>query len=50
LTDGAHRAMNDVVVNIEVFKNLSTSFNTTKALLDRLKKPIPMKTIPLGKY
>ncbi|MCH9630562.1 MAG: 3'-5' exonuclease DinG [Chlamydiia bacterium] len=50
LTDGAHRAMNDVVVNIEVFKNLSTSFNTTKALLDRLKKPIPMKTMPLGKY
>lgn len=49
-SDGAHRAMNDVVVNIEVFRHLSTSFNTTEALLNRLKKPIPMKTMPLGKY
>ena len=40
-TDGAHRAMNDVVVNIEVFKHLSTSFNTTEALLNRLKKTYP---------
>lgn len=49
-SDGAHRAMNDVVVNIEVFKNLSKSFKTTESLLERLKKPIPMKTMPLGKY
>lgn len=49
-SDGAHRAMNDVVVNIEVFKHLSASFPTTNALLGRLQKPIPMKTMPLGKY
>ncbi len=50
LTDGAHRAMNDVIVNIEVFKRLTTNFKTTQNLLERLKKPITMKTMPLGKY
>lgn len=50
LTDGAHRAMNDVIVNIEVFKHLSNTFKTTQSLLDRLQKPIAMKTMPLGKY
>ncbi len=49
-TDGAHRAMNDVVVNIEVFKRLTSSFKTTQSLFERLKRPIPMKTMPLGKY
>lgn len=49
-TDGAHRAMNDVVVNIEVFKHLSKKFKTTKELLERLQKPIAMRTMPLGKY
>lgn len=49
-TDGAHRAMNDVVVNIEVFKHLTKDFKTTRALLDRLQKPIAMKMMPLGKY
>jgi len=48
--EGAHRAMNDVRVNIEVFKHLATKFKTTEALLERLKKPIPMRTMPLGKY
>ncbi len=48
--EGAHRAMNDVVVNIEVFKYLSKSFDTTESLLERLKKPILMKTMPLGKH
>jgi DNA polymerase-3 subunit epsilon len=48
--EGAHRAMSDVIVNIEVFKHLSTQFKTTEALLDRLTKPIPLKTIPLGKH
>lgn len=47
---GAHRAMNDVLVNIEVFKRLSTSFKTTKELLSRLAKPIRLKTMPLGKH
>ena len=48
--EGAHRAMNDVIVNIEVFKRLATPFTTTKSLLERLKKPILLKTMPLGKH
>lgn len=48
--EGAHRAMNDVIVNISVFKYLSNTFKTTQQLLERLKKPILMKTMPLGKY
>lgn len=48
--EGAHRAMNDVRVNIPVFKHLSKSFKTTEQLLKRLEKPILMKTIPLGKH
>ncbi len=48
--EGAHRAMSDVIVNIEIFKFLSTSFKTTKELLSRLEKPIQLKTMPLGKY
>lgn len=48
--EGAHRAMNDVVVNIEVFKYLSSSFQTTQQLFERLKRPIPLKVMPLGKH
>ncbi len=48
--EGAHRAMNDVVVNIEVFKHLAKQFKTTEQLLDRLKSPIQLKAMPLGKY
>ena len=48
--EGAHRAMSDVTVNIHVFKYLTKSFKTTEELLERLKKPILMKTMPLGKY
>jgi len=46
----AHRAMNDVLVNIEVFKKLAQSFNTTEDLVARLKRPILLNTMPLGKY
>lgn len=49
-SEGAHRAMNDVVVNIDVFKFLSSSYKTTEQLLERLKKPILLKTMPLGKH
>lgn len=49
-SEGAHRAMSDVIVNISVFKYLSQSFKTTEQLLERLKKPILLKTMPLGKY
>lgn len=48
--EGAHRAMNDVIVNIEVFKYLSASFQTTQQLFERLKHPIPLKVMPLGKH
>ncbi len=47
---GAHRAMNDVVVNIDVFKRLTTKFITTEEIIKRLKKPIALKFMPLGKY
>ena len=48
--EGAHRAMNDVVVNIEVFKYLTRKFKTTEQLTERLKKPIALKAMPLGKH
>ncbi len=48
--EGAHRAMSDVIVNISVFKYLAQSFKTTEQLLERLKKPILLRTMPLGKY
>ncbi len=48
--ESAHRAMSDVKVNIEVFKQLSKDFTTTHQLLERLKKPILLKNMPLGKH
>jgi len=48
--EGAHRAANDVVVNIKVFKHLAKKFKTTQELLKRLEKPISMRTMPLGKH
>ena len=48
--EGAHRAMSDVTVNISVFKYLAQNFKTTEQLLERLKKPILLRTMPLGKY
>lgn len=48
--EGAHRAMSDVIVNIEVFKYLCRGFKTTKELHQRLEKPILLKAMPLGKH
>lgn len=48
--EGAHRAMNDVIVNIEVFKYLAKRFKTTEQIVNRLKSPIRLKTMPLGKH
>lgn len=48
--EGAHRAMNDVIVNIEVFKYLTRNYKTTEQLTERLKRPIAIKTMPLGKH
>lgn len=48
--EGAHRAMSDVIVNIEVFKHLSKNFQTVDEMLTRLQKPIRLKLMPLGKH
>lgn len=48
--EGSHRAMNDVTINIQVFKQLTKKFKTLAELLQCLKKPILMKMMPLGKY
>jgi len=48
--EGAHRAMNDVIVNVEVFKFLARNYKTTTQLSDILSKPILIKTMPLGKH
>ncbi len=48
--EGAHRAMSDVIVNMEVFKHLSKRYNTTDQLFDELSKPIRLKVMPLGKH
>lgn len=48
--EGAHRAMSDVIVNIEVFKRLSKKFKTTKDLQQRMEKPILLRAMPLGKH
>jgi DNA polymerase-3 subunit epsilon len=47
---GVHRAMSDVIVNIEVFKYLTKPYKTTEELFKILQKPIKMRTMPLGKH
>src|SRR6185436_2439675 len=46
----AHRAMGDVGVSISVFKYLVAKFKTLEQVRERLKKPILLKKMPLGKY
>lgn len=48
--EGAHRAMSDVVVNIQVFKKLSQHFRTLEQIIEALSRPIQMKNMPLGKH
>src|SRR6185437_6530607 len=48
--EGAHRAMSDVIVNIDVFKHLAKNFKTTEQIKEVLSKPILMKNMPLGKH
>lgn len=48
--EGAHRAMSDVLVNIEVFKYLTKTFKTTEQVMKALSRPIKMKIMPLGKH
>lgn len=49
-TDPAHRALNDVNMNIEVFKRLVSRFKTVEQVLEVLAHPIKMKYMPLGKH
>ena len=46
----AHRAMSDVVVNIEVFKYLSKPYKTVEEIFKVLEKPIRLRAMPLGKH
>lgn len=48
--EGAHRAMSDVLVNIDVFKYLSKKFKTISQIFDALSKPVLLKNMPLGKH
>lgn len=47
---GAHRAMSDVLVNVEVFQYLARNYHSTKQLLEVLSRPIALKAMPLGKH
>lgn len=48
--EGAHRALSDVIVNIEVFRKLASNYKTIEQLLKILEKPIMLKKMPLGKH
>ena len=48
--EGAHRAMNDVIVNMEVFKYLAKRYKTSHQIFEALSRPIALKTMPLGKH
>ena len=48
--EGAHRAMSDVIVNMQVFEKLTTKFKTEQQILEKLKKPIQLRAMPLGKH
>ncbi|MCH9703812.1 MAG: DUF3820 family protein [Chlamydiae bacterium] len=45
-----HRALDDVQINITVFKRLVERYKTVEELLKILAKPIEMKYMPLGKH
>lgn len=48
--EGAHRAMSDVIVNLEVFRRFSKHYKTIRQLFDLLARPIQLKIMPLGKH
>ena len=48
--EGAHRAMSDVIVNVDVFKYLAKRFKSVDQIFDVLSRPIMMKNMPLGKH
>ncbi len=48
--EGAHRALNDVIVNIEVFRKLAVRYKSIEQLQKILDRPILLKKMPLGKH
>jgi DNA polymerase-3 subunit epsilon len=42
--------MNDVIVNMEVFKFLAKRYKTTEQLFSVLSRPIQLKVMPLGPH
>lgn len=48
--EGAHRAMSDVIVNVEVFKHLARRYRTTDHIFEALSRPVLLKTMPLGPH
>lgn len=48
--EGTHRAMNDVMINVGVFRYLLKQYKSMQQLYSALDKPIQMKTMPLGKH
>src|SRR5581483_7231399 len=48
--EGAHRAMADAIVNMEVFKKLTKGYKKTEEVFHALSKPILLKIMPLGKH
>ncbi len=48
--EGAHRAMSDVIVNMDVFKYLAKNYRSVEHLFEVLSRPIMLKAMPLGKH
>lgn len=48
--EGAHRAMSDVIVNIDVFRHLCREYKYVQDVFEVLSRPIQMKIMPLGKH
>jgi DNA polymerase III subunit epsilon len=48
--EGAHRAMSDVMVNMDVFKFLAKPYKNVGQIFDVLSRPVAIKIMPLGKH
>lgn len=48
--EGAHRAMSDVIVNIQVFRHLLKRYKNVEQVFDTLSRPILMSIMPLGRH
>ncbi len=48
--EGAHRAMSDVIVNMDVFRYLANRFKYVEQIFEQLSKPAMLKIMPLGPH